>query len=100
MCRVQQHAMTPPATPVACAISGMERRNRQARLTERASQGWDQFCTRHNISYTALMEALGEMLAEVLEADEGRAAPLTWVPDEAIERAKQLDRERHSRRDW
>jgi hypothetical protein len=65
-----------------------QRRNRQARLTIPASDAWDRVCDEHNISLTALLEALGQLLSE------GEA----WIPDDAVKRARQLDRQRHSRR--
>jgi hypothetical protein len=35
----------------------------KARLTPDAAAGWDRLCTRRNVTFTALMEALGEQLA-------------------------------------
>lgn len=61
----------------------------QAKLTDEAAAGWDQLATRRNVTFTALMEALGELLA---------ASEVEWVPDEAIARAHELDRQRRSRR--
>jgi hypothetical protein len=53
----------------------------------RAFGGWDDKCTNNGVTVTALVEALGQMLAD---GDD-------WVPDEAIRRARLLDRERRSR---
>ncbi|HEV2928629.1 MAG TPA: hypothetical protein VGW74_08050 [Propionibacteriaceae bacterium] len=39
------------------------------------------------MSFTVLVEAMGRRLAD----------DLSWVPDEVIEEAKRIDRERHSR---
>lgn len=61
----------------------------QARLTEDAAAGWDRACTRRNITWTALIEALGERLAV---GDDG------WLPDDVVDRARQVDRARRSRR--
>jgi hypothetical protein len=62
--------------------------DRHFRLTERSAVAWDRFLTRHRISLTAFAEAVGELLSE----NEG------WVPEQAIERAKEIDSERRSRR--
>lgn len=64
--------------------------HRGARLTDDAAKAWDRLCTDHGVSFTTLIQALGE-----LHADPG--AP-DWVPERAVKRARQLDRARHSRR--
>lgn len=63
------------------------RRNRQARLSRVADRGWDRLMDEHHVSFTVLVEAMGRRLAD----------DLSWVPDEVIEEAKRIDRERHSR---
>lgn len=60
-----------------------------ARLTDEAAEAWDRLCTRRGVKYTALIEILGQMLREGVD----------WVPDDAIRRARELDHERHSRRE-
>ncbi len=62
---------------------------RQARLTEESYWAWERLLTRRGVTYTTLIEALGELL------DQGDD---TWLPDSAVERARQLDRQRYSRR--
>lgn len=57
-------------------------------MTERAWEGWDTLLTRRNVTFTAVAEALGEMLDRGVDV----------IPEEAIQRAKQIDRERRSRR--
>jgi hypothetical protein len=54
-----------------------------------AAEGWDRFCTRRNVTYNTIQEALGELLAA---GDEG------WVPQAALDRARALDVQRRSRR--
>lgn len=61
----------------------------QAKLTDEAAAGWDRYCTRRNVTYTALMEALGQRLAD---GDD------TWLPEDVVARAHAIDRERRSRR--
>lgn len=63
---------------------------KSVRLTADASRAWDSACTRKGVSMTALMEALGERLTDGQD----------WVPDEAVDRARQIDRQRRSRRSW
>jgi hypothetical protein len=59
-----------------------------ARVSDDARRGWDAATTRHGCTFTALVEALGVMLAE-----------RGWdVPVEVVERAQHIDRERFSRR--
>jgi hypothetical protein len=62
---------------------------RQARLTESSYAAWERLLTRRGVTFTTLIEALGELL------DQG----VDWVPEEAIQRARQIDRQRHSRRE-
>lgn len=62
---------------------------RQARLTEASYEAWERYVTRRGVSWTALIEALGEQLA----------AGENWVPETAVVRARQLDRQRGSRRE-
>lgn len=59
-----------------------------AELTDTARSGWDRACGRHGTTLTALVESIGQAL---LEGD-------AWVPAEVIDRARAIDRERHSRR--
>lgn len=66
----------------------MARQPKTARLTERAERGWDRLCTRRNVTYTTVIEALGEALAD----------DPTAIPDTIIRRAQDIDRERRSRR--
>lgn len=57
------------------------------RLGDSASRGWDRVTDDEGITRTALAEALGQMIDE-------RA----WEPpDEAIQRARKIDRERRRR---
>lgn len=63
--------------------------SRHARLTETSYAAWERTLTRRGITFTTMIEALGELL------DQG----VDWVPEEAVERARQLDRERYSRRE-
>lgn len=63
-------------------------RNRTALVTDRADAGIDRMLARRGVTWTALVEALGQLL------DEGT----DWVPDEAVERARAIDRQRYSRR--
>jgi hypothetical protein len=62
--------------------------HRNVRLTDASAQAWDRLCTRRGVTLTALLEALGQLAAE------GE----TWVPDDAVERARDIDRDRRSRR--
>jgi hypothetical protein len=57
-------------------------------LTPDAAAGWDRLCTRRNVTFTALLQALGEQLTE---------APALDV-EAAVARAHEIDRERRSRR--
>lgn len=66
----------------------VERRPVKARLTDDAARGWDRICTQHNVTFTALMQALGEQLAQGDSLD----------VDAAVTRAHEVDRERRSRR--
>lgn len=60
----------------------------KGRLSEPASKAWDRFITQEGVTTAALLAALGEELAA------GR-----WKPTRrAIEEARRIDRERHSRR--
>lgn len=65
----------------------VERRPAQFRLTEAAHAGLDRLATRHGITKTALIEALG-----LIGADRDPTIA------EVIALARQLDRERRSRR--
>jgi hypothetical protein len=59
-----------------------------ARVSDDARHGWDRAVTAHGTTFTALVEALGQLLAE-----------RGWeVPPEVVERAQRIDRERFSRR--
>jgi hypothetical protein len=59
----------------------------RARLTDEAAQAWDRLVTAEGVTVTALVEALGRELGEG-----------TWRPTRrAVERARQIDRERRSR---
>lgn len=62
------------------------KKNRQAKLTQPASKGWDLLCRRHRVTFTTLIEALGE-----------HAHAHDWVPSAVIARAQALDDERRSR---
>jgi hypothetical protein len=62
--------------------------HRNVRLSDEAAQGWDWLCTARGVTLTALLEALGRILATGED----------WTPDQAIDRARQIDRERRSRR--
>jgi hypothetical protein len=66
----------------------VERRNRQARLTDAAWRGWDRILVEHGMTWTVLIEILGQL------SDEG----LDWLPPEAVQRARELDLARYSRR--
>lgn len=59
------------------------------RLTERSRLAWDRYATRRGVTLTTLAEAIGEHL------DAGQD---DWVPDSVITRARELDRQRRSRR--
>ena len=63
--------------------------HRSVRLTERSAGGWDRLCTRHNVTFTALLEAFGQLIAE------GDDSPTV---DAAIALAQEIDRDRRSRR--
>ena len=65
------------------------RRQRTTRLTERADIGWERTLAEHGITWTALTEALGELLAGGHD----------WLPPEAVARARRIDRERYTRRE-
>jgi hypothetical protein len=66
----------------------VERRPVKARLTFDAAAGWDRICTRRNVTFTALMQALGEQLTQGDQLD----------VETAVARAHEVDRERRSRR--
>ena len=59
-----------------------------AQLSPEGRRGWDRATTAGGVTLTALMEALGLMLDE----------RSNWLPPEAVERARLIDRERNSRR--
>jgi hypothetical protein len=59
------------------------------RLTEESWTAWDRLFARKGVTQPGLFEALGELLAD---GDDG------WLPQKAVERARQIDRQRHSRR--
>lgn len=65
----------------------MARHRKSYRLSDEALAGFDRMSARHNITVTALLEALGQ-----LSADRDPSAV------EIIERARAIDRERRSRR--
>jgi len=59
-----------------------------ARVSDNARRGWDRAAVGHGVTFTALIEAMG------LAMDERG-----WdVPDELVDRARQIDRDRFSRR--
>ena len=60
------------------------------RLSERARTGWERVCLAHGVSMTALAEAMGEELFE--------HGVTTDLQRAVIERARQIDMERRSRR--
>jgi hypothetical protein len=66
----------------------MARRPLYVRLTDETWAAWDQLATRRNITLTAMIEALGEAIA----------ADPTFIPEPVIDRAREIDRERRSRR--
>jgi hypothetical protein len=68
--------------------ASVARHPKTARLDDDAAQAFDRLITRRGVTYTALIQALGELLAEGVD----------WVPEEAIRRARATDRERGSRR--
>jgi hypothetical protein len=57
-------------------------------IGDEADAGIEQFLGRRGVTWTALVEALGQLL------DEG----VDWVPEEAVARARAIDRGRYSRR--
>lgn len=59
----------------------------QARLTDRSRAAWDRTLSQEGVTITAFLESLG------LEMAESKWHP----PARVIKRARQLDRERHSR---
>ncbi len=61
----------------------------QVRLTEDAREGWDRAAEREGANLTALLEAYGEALS-------GRK-PIR-LPASVVQRAREIDRQRHSRR--
>jgi hypothetical protein len=63
-----------------------EQRQRSYRLTDAAVAGFDRMATRHHVTVTALLEALG-----VIGADHDPSI------DEVVSLARRLDRERRSR---
>lgn len=65
-----------------------ERRRLPVRLTEEAHAGLDALATRHGVTRTAMLEALGLLGA--------LNKPVDW--EQVIRRARQIDRERRSRR--
>lgn len=65
-----------------------QRRNMAVRLTPEARDAWEALCTRRGVTATTLVEQLGLLLAEGVD----------WVPEEAIVRARAMDRARYSRR--
>lgn len=60
----------------------------KGQLSDPASKAWDRLTTAEGVTTAALLAALGEELAE------GRWRPTRRV----VERARRIDRERHSRR--
>lgn len=66
----------------------MTRRRIPAELSETAIAGIDRFCTRHRITRTGLLEAIGLELAEDHDV----------IPAAVVERAATIDRNRKSRR--
>jgi len=61
----------------------------RARLTPEARAAWDRVCGRHGVTLTTLVQALGERLD---------AGDDEWITPDVVDRARQLDRERYSRR--
>ena len=62
--------------------------HRSVRLTEGSAEGWDRLCAQHNVTFTALLEAFGRLLATHAEP----------TIAEAVELARDIDRDRRSRR--
>lgn len=60
-----------------------------ARVTEDVSDAFDRLRTDTGVTYTALVQALGELLVD---------GDRSWIPEQAIRRARAIDRERGSRR--
>ena len=67
---------------------GLVRFQVQVRLSEDARRGWDRLCTDNGCTLTAVLEALGR------ELDAGRSP----VPERVLKAAREIDRERRSRR--
>lgn len=63
-----------------------EQRKRTYRLTDQAVDGLDRLATRHRITVTALLEALGRLHRDL------------DLPIEVVDLAHEIDRERRSRR--
>lgn len=59
----------------------------QARLSDEAHRGWERVATNHGITYSALLEALGQAL------DEGTYR----IPEVTIEAARAIDVDRRNR---
>lgn len=61
-------------------------RRLSARVSDDAKAGWDALCDTYGVTYSAVMEATGLLLNQ-------RVTPL-HDPDEVIELARKIDRER------
>lgn len=59
-----------------------------ARLSPEALRGWDRACTQTGTNFTAMIEALGQLLNERVD----------WLPKEAARRAIEVELERNARR--
>lgn len=66
-------------------------RRLSARVSDEARRGWDKLLDRHGVSFTAVIEATGRALDE-------RDGKLVYEPDDVIEVARSIDRERFKRR--
>jgi hypothetical protein len=72
---------------VGGTLAAMPGRRITVRLEDSAARGWDKLTDRLGITRTGLAEALGQMV------DEGQWSP----PDEAVARARRIDRDRRRR---
>jgi len=68
----------------------MARTGMNLRLTPEARRGWEKACRDHGVTLTAFVEAIG------LALDEHGVVPGSAL--EVIERARQIDSERRTRR--
>lgn len=65
----------------------MARRRFQARVSEESHRGWWKLRRASGCRISPLVEAIGLALDESLD----------WIPDEVIERARDIDDDRYSR---